>query len=271
MFMSEKPIKRTQDVLNGNDILINVSKIEKHYPLHFHSFYEIEFAIEGSGTQVINGNNYNIDKKTVFLYHINDYHEIHADQPLTLYNIAFNINILDEQIIETIFNYESEIVIELTPHKLQQTISLMNIINDISTSQRSNKFMIMEHLLNALLFTIIGSQKTNSTKKKSLLKNEVLQYIHKNFARSPSLEEIASYSGYQKNYFCEIFKKKTGMTYVEYLTHYKINYSKKLLKMQNKSIKEISFECGFDSPSNFIREFRKKNNMTPKEYRKLHQ
>ena len=61
------------------------------------------------------------------------------------------------------------------------------------------------------------------------------------------------------------------MTYVEYITHYKINYSKKLLKIQNKSIKEISFECGFDSSSNFIREFKKRNKMTPKEYRKLHQ
>ena len=144
-------------------------------------------------------------------------------------------------------------------------------MSDISTSLRTNKFMIMEHLLNALLFTVIGSQQVKSAKKKSLLKNEVLQYIHKNFARSPSLEEISSYSGYQKNYFCEIFKRKTGMTYVEYVTHYKINYAKKLLKMQNKSIKEIAYECGFDSASNFIREFRKKNNMTPKEYRKIHQ
>lgn len=269
--MSDKPIKRSQEILNGNDIYINLSKIDKNYPLHFHSFYEIELAIAGSGKQIINGNNYNIDTNTIFIYHMNDYHQIEADEPLTLYNIAFNISILDEQIIETIFNYEHEIVIELTPHKLQQAISLLNIMYDISTSLRSNKFFIMEHLLNALLFTVIGSQQTNLTKTKSLLKNDVLQYIHKNFARSPSLEEISSYSGYQKNYFCEIFKKKTGMTYVEYITHYKINYSKKLLKMQNKSVKEIAFECGFDSASNFIREFRKKNNMTPKEYRKLHQ
>lgn len=269
--MSEKPIKRTQEVLNGNDVLIGISKIDKHYPLHFHSFYEIELALDGEGTQIINGNKYSIDTSTFFIYHVNDYHEIQADKPLTMVNIAFNINILDEQIIETLFSYENEIVISLTPHKLQQTISLMNIMKDISTSLRSNKYLIMEHLLNALLFTVIGSQASNAPRKKSLLRNEVLQYIHKNFARSPSLEEVAAYSGYQKNYFCEIFKKKTGMTYIEYITHYKINYSKKLLKIQNKSIKEISFECGFDSSSNFIREFKKRNKMTPKEYRKLHQ
>ncbi len=269
--MSEKALHRTQDVLAGNDIYINTSKIEKHYPLHFHSFYEIELATEGSGTQIINGNKYNINTNTIFIYHVNDYHEIEASEPLTMHNIAFNISVLDEQIIETIFNFENEIVIELTPHKLQQTLSLINIMKDISTSLRTNKFMIMEHLLNALLFTVIGSQQSKQPKKKTLLRNEVLQYIHKNFSKSPSLEEVASYSGYQKNYFCEIFKKKTGMTYIEYITHYKINYAKKLLKMQNKSVKEIAFECGFDSASNFIREFRKKNNMTPKEYRKLHQ
>ncbi|MBR2507046.1 MAG: helix-turn-helix transcriptional regulator [Bacilli bacterium] len=269
--MSEKSFKRTQDALNGNDVFIQISKVDKHYPIHFHSFYELEIAIEGSGTQIVNGNKYNVDTSTVFIYHVNDYHEIQAENPLTMYNIGFNVNILDDSIIETIFSYENEIVIALTPHKLQQTVSLLNIMYDISNSLRSNKYIIMEHLLNALLFTIIGSQKTKNSKKKTLLRNDVLQYIHKNFAKSPSLEEISSYSGYQKNYFCEIFKKKTGMTYVEYITHYKINYSKKLLKIQNKSIKEISFECGFDSASNFIREFKKRNKMTPKEYRKLHQ
>ena len=50
----------------------------------------------------------------------------------------FNISVLDEQIIETIFNFENEIVIELTPHKLQQTLSLINIMKDISTSLRTS-------------------------------------------------------------------------------------------------------------------------------------
>ena len=89
--MSEKALHRTQDVLAGNDIYINTSKIEKHYPLHFHSFYEIELATEGSGTQIINGNKYNINTNTIFIYHVNDYHEIEASEPLTMHNIAFNI------------------------------------------------------------------------------------------------------------------------------------------------------------------------------------
>lgn len=267
--MKEKVIELNEEALKGNDIYFNISQVDSHYPLHFHKFYEIELCVAGSGTQVINGNTYEINTNTLFIYHINDYHEIFAKEPLTFYNIAFNSIDIDVDTIEEFLNYQNEIVIELTPHKLQQTLDVMNLMRDIFNSQRSYKKQIISYLLNALLLIVIGKKKKDIHKTNTLT-NSVLQYIHKNFASSPSLDEIASYSGYQKNYFCDIFKKKIGVTYIEYLTEYKINYSKKLLKIDKKTIKEIAFECGFDSASNYIREFKKRNNITPKQYRILH-
>lgn len=267
--MKQKILEINEEALQGNDIYFNVSKVDKHYPLHFHKFYEIELCVAGNGTQVINGNTYEINTNTLFIYHVNDYHEIFAKEPLTLYNIAFNSIDVDVDAIDEFLNYQNEIVIELTPHKLQQTLDVMNLINEIFNSQRSYKKQIIAYLLNALLLIVIGNKKRETTKT-SALTNNVLQYIHKNFAKSPTLDEIASYSGYQKNYFCDLFKKKVGVTYIEYLTEYKINFSKKLLKINNKTIKEIAFECGFDSASNYIREFKKRNGITPKQYRVLH-
>lgn len=46
--------------------------------------------------------------------------------------------------------------------------------------------------------------------------------------------------------------------------------SKKLLKITSKLINTIAIECGFNSASNFIREFKNKTNITPKQYRKLY-
>jgi len=43
--------------------------------------------------------------------------------------------------------------------------------------------------------------------------------------------------------------------------------AKRLLSHTNKSIKEIGFELGFDEPTNFIKYFRKHQNLTPVEFR----
>ena len=267
--MRKDVILRDENALNGDDFYFGISKVEKHYPLHFHDFYEIELVIQGSGTQIINGNKYDINSNTLFLYHINDYHEIFADEPLVMYNIAFNRVCIDESTIADIFDYENEIVISLSPNRLTQITNMMLMIKDIYESNRTNKRLILSHLLNAMLLIAIGSeQKKQLHDAQDVSFNSVLRYIHENFAKSPTLDEISAFSGYQKNYFCGLFKKKTAMTYVEYLTAYKINYSKKLLKVTDKNIKEITQECGFSSANNFIREVKKKNNITPKQYRK---
>lgn len=269
--MKKNPIMLDEEMLKGNDFFFGISKVEKHYPLHFHDFFEIELVIEGSGHQIINGNRYEIGKNILYLYHINDYHEIFADEPLTIYNVAFNRVCVDESTISDILDYENEIVIELSPHRLNQITNIMLMIKDVYESNRTNKALVLSHLLNAMLLLAIGSaQKKQLHNTQDVSFNSILKYIHENFAKSPTLEDISTFSGYQKNYFCDLFKKKTSMTYIEYLTAYKINYSKKILKITNKTIKEISQECGFNSANNYIREFKKKNGITPKQFRKIY-
>ena len=241
--------------------------IDSHRPPHFSDSYEIEIYTGGNGYQLINGNRYEFGENVMFIYHPNDYREVFAGSPLSLINIAFSNAIIDEESVSDFFEFESEIAIELTEHKVQEVQTLCSLINDIFHSNRSNKNHILAHLLNALLLIVVGSEQRHALIGKNAMKNDVLQYIHKNFADSPTLDEVSEYSGYQKNYFCEVFKKKTGMTYIEYLTAYKLNYAKKLLKVTQKSIKEIAIESGFSSSNNFIREFKRKNNMTPKQFR----
>lgn len=265
--MKKDAILLGEERLLGNDIYYVENKIDAHYPLHFHDFYEIELCVEGEGYQLINGNRYEFGKNVLFIYHPNDYHEIFAHTPLTLINVAFNSTLIDEEMIEDFFEFESEIVIKLSDHKLEQVSEIISLIKNIFESRRTNKNLILSHLLNALLLIVVGSEQRHEIIGKNTAKNDVLQCIHKNFAKSPSLEEISAFSGYQKNYFCEIFKKKTGMTYIEYLTAYKLNYAKKLLKVTQKSVKEIALESGFSSANNFIREFKRKNKITPKQFR----
>jgi AraC-like DNA-binding protein len=51
------------------------------------------------------------------------------------------------------------------------------------------------------------------------------------------------------------------------LTDYRLAVAKRLLD-GGKSVAEVYYECGFGDSSHFIRTFRKKNGITPYEYKK---
>lgn len=63
--------------------------------------------------------------------------------------------------------------------------------------------------------------------------------------------------------------KRVGLSPNEYIVSLRINMAKNLLATTNKTIKTISFECGFSSPYYFSRCFSKVVGVSPSEYKKL--
>jgi two-component system response regulator YesN len=58
-------------------------------------------------------------------------------------------------------------------------------------------------------------------------------------------------------------------SFIKCVNRVRTENAKKLLAITEKSITEISFECGFSSTSYFIKIFRELTGMTPKIYRSL--
>jgi AraC-like DNA-binding protein len=98
--------------------------------------------------------------------------------------------------------------------------------------------------------------------------NKVCLYIQNNFYTKISLKEVADLIFLTESNFCKFFKKATGKTYSDYLNELRINEACRLLVQTEKSINQISFECGFESLSYFNRVFLSKKEMTPSKYRK---
>ncbi|ORC35648.1 hypothetical protein B4O97_08360 [Marispirochaeta aestuarii] len=68
--------------------------------------------------------------------------------------------------------------------------------------------------------------------------------------------------------FSVLFKEGTGQTFVEYLTSFRINAAKQLLKTTDLKSYEIAERTGYTDPRYFSLLFKKNTNMTPMEYRK---
>jgi YesN/AraC family two-component response regulator len=66
------------------------------------------------------------------------------------------------------------------------------------------------------------------------------------------------------------FKSLNQLPPRDFIKNYRINYAAKLLITTNSTVQEIMYKTGFNNRAHFYREFNKKFNNTPKEYRSLH-
>lgn len=99
---------------------------------------------------------------------------------------------------------------------------------------------------------------------------KMLDYIHHHFAEDLTLTEIARAADIGERECLRCFQRTIQLSPMQYLLKYRIMRGADLL-LQNPadSISEIAALCGFDSPSNFAKMFKRFYNTTPREYRKL--
>lgn len=94
-----------------------------------------------------------------------------------------------------------------------------------------------------------------------------MKYIDLNFNTSIDIQALASLTGYSYHRFRHIFKEQYSLSPKQYILNRQLTESLKLLKHTDKSIGEISEECGFSSTTFFIQCFRKTIGTTPRQYR----
>jgi len=82
-----------------------------------------------------------------------------------------------------------------------------------------------------------------------------------------SLATVAGAVNVSAGYFSELFKKATGINFVEYVARLRVEKARNVLQNPDKRISEVAFEVGFQSLSQFNRAFKKHAGMTPTEAR----
>jgi AraC-like DNA-binding protein/ligand-binding sensor protein len=93
------------------------------------------------------------------------------------------------------------------------------------------------------------------------------QFIEDHQAEPLSLGRIARVANISRHYFCKMFKKATGMNFTDYLSRVRVEKSKTLLLNPNSRISEAAFACGFQSMTNFNREFKRIVGRSPTKFR----
>jgi AraC-like DNA-binding protein len=96
---------------------------------------------------------------------------------------------------------------------------------------------------------------------------DVYTYIRENYFKPISLEKISKIARMSPFTFSRFFKKNCGAGFVEYLNRVRTNKACYLLRETDYQIHDIAIECGFASISNFNKQFRKTEGISPRDYR----
>ena len=98
--------------------------------------------------------------------------------------------------------------------------------------------------------------------------DEVKRYIDENYGDEElSLNKIAGHVNFSPNHLSMVFSAQTGMTFIKYLTDYRMNKAKELLRCTNRRGSDISYEVGYKDPHYFSYLFKRTQGMTPTQYR----
>lgn len=98
--------------------------------------------------------------------------------------------------------------------------------------------------------------------------NRIIEKIQSDIKENLNLADMAEELGISLYYMCHVFKRRTGMSIMQYRDEYRIMLAKSMLTTSNKSITDISVECGFADASYFAARFKESEGVTPTAYRK---
>lgn len=132
-----------------------------------------------------------------------------------------------------------------------------------STSINEIQGLLKELILSAI--EAVNEKRRNIKSKKTV--DEAKKYIAENYENPITVKEVAAALHYNPNYLNNLFKQVTGNTILEYLTQYRLNVAKDLLKNTNIRQADIAYRVGYKNEQYFKKLFQSNTGLTPKEYR----
>ena len=97
--------------------------------------------------------------------------------------------------------------------------------------------------------------------------NKIYDHVYKHIGGKLDMIQIAGLLNMSVSAFCHYFKKRTQKTFTQFVNEIRIGNAKRLLIESDKSISQIGYECGYNSISNFNKQFHSLNGRAPKHFR----
>ncbi len=176
------------------------------------------------------------------------------------------------------FSYSANEALHLSPKEEKQIEAIVESI-DLEYQNNQDEFskdIIISQLTTLLKYANRFYERQFINRKE--LSNDLLEQFNQQLAAYfdsgqleengiPSIEQIADQLSVSQRYLSDTLKRETGKTSTEHLQLYLIDEAKNILLDPKKTVAEVAYQLGFEYPPYFSRLFKKKEGISPTEYR----
>lgn len=139
--------------------------------------------------------------------------------------------------------------------RILRTLELLNVLAHSSDGQPITSY------------GYVNTYKVSETERMQKVHN----YVWQNFKSLIRLGEAASLANMSEAAFCRYFRTRANKTFTDFVSEIRIGHACKLLLETSWTVSQIAYESGFDTLSNFNRNFKKITSQTPRDYRTAYQ
>lgn len=129
--------------------------------------------------------------------------------------------------------------------------------------------MLYDELLNELYFRILQDtygfilQELCAQNSSFSRISKIVELIHSKINEKISIDEMARLAGMSSTNFHKLFKEALNDTPVQYIKKVRLDKARQLILHENNKAIEASQKVGYDSPTQFNREFKRYFGVTP--------
>ncbi len=286
-FMSKPNIEKT---LTSNQTFIFKDIVGPYFNphWHFHQEFQISFIKRGVGTRFVGDHVHPFEEGDLVFTGPNLPHLWRSDElyfkessKLTTRGLViyFDSELLSESLLSKEEFYKINKLVENSFRGLEYYGETKKkagkLILGVSQEKGFRRIMKLMEILDLLSkskeFNILSSPGyTNVLRGDDTEKMRIVyDYVMTNFKTKIALEEIATILNMTTTSFCRYFKPRANKTFTRFVNDIRIGHARKLLLEDNLTISQISYECGFNTLSNFNKQFKAIVLMCPHEYRRL--
>ncbi len=245
--------------------------------IHYHDELELLPVYKGTFSCKVDGKDYIAKKNDIIFINAGVPHETESLEDETETSLLqFKESSYLNTEIRKIIKYSVKIRnMEGAPVRILHSPEIFEAVNEIikesEEAKPSYEIIIRSNVLKIIgllyRYGILsdGEQVFASASVQKIL--PAMEYINQHYSEEITLETVSELMGFDRSYFCRIFKSAIGATFTEYLNFVRICKSEKMLSSTSKSILDISADVGFCSVSYFNKIFKKYKNCSPSFYR----
>ena len=286
----EIPFKNRQrkaiefEVFSSSDWLNKIIP-PQHDPSQPHrvAFYVILYILDGEGTHYIDFKAYPYKKGSLIFISKEQVHAFPKTSSLNAIFILFTENFLNKIMLASpliqqlrLYNYHlSNPVLQLTAKEINTFSDL--IFNIKAEYEAPDDFATEEIILSSLKILLCLAERIRKTRQSTALPHFYMEdflvfqgLLQTNLFKNRQVKFYADQLAISTKKLNRITQQIMQLSAKDYIIETLILEIKRLLMNTDLSIKEIAYKTGFDTPTNFVKFFKKQHFNTPSEFRKKH-